>query len=83
MTALHVQVRAEMMLGMLVARDTDAQIALAREEHAVQQLVDIMRLSADEDARALARDLFSTLIANEGARAHVEQALRAGVAGGA
>lgn len=74
------QVRAEMALGMLVARDSEAQVALACEMHAMQNLVTIMRSSQDEDAKALARELVSTLIANADAKEHVEAALRQGAA---
>jgi hypothetical protein len=70
------QVRAEMALGMMVSRSSEAQVALATIPGAVQQLVALMRSSEDPDAKAIARDLFALLAHNEKARPQVEGALR-------
>ena len=71
------QVRALLLLGMLVGRAPDAQVELAGTPGTVTTLLALMRYSQDEDAKQLARELFSLIVRNGDARACAEAELRA------
>jgi hypothetical protein len=69
-----------MMLAMLVAHDSNAQLQLAETRGVVKLLVLKMRDSTDDDVRVLCRDLFAMLVANDAAKALVESDLRGDMA---
>eukprot|EP00878_Enallax_costatus_P004742 GHUV01004991.1.p1 GENE.GHUV01004991.1~~GHUV01004991.1.p1 ORF type:complete len:283 (+),score=82.35 GHUV01004991.1:334-1182(+) len=73
---LEVSVRALMVLGMLLPRNTAAGQQLADNGAALRQLMELMKQGQDMDCKVIARDTLGVLMKDEGLRSKVEAAIR-------